>query len=133
MKTISLSQILSFHEKIVLSTGGSSGVKDIKLIESALNRGLATFDGNYLYESLELKIAAITHSLISNHGFVDGNKRVGVSVMLLLLNLNRIEINYSQEELINLGLSVASGVKNEKDIFSWIKNHVIKSSDSLTS
>lgn len=63
--------------------------------------------------------------MVKNHGFVDGNKRIGVSVMLLLLRLNGIKIKYSQNELVNLGLGIADGSIDEKDIKQWIKKHIV--------
>jgi death on curing protein len=123
MESIDIESILIFHKKIVSKTGGSYGVRDLGLIESALNRGIMTFDGRELYECTEIKIAVITHGLIRNHGFVDGNKRIGVAVMILLLKLNNILIRYSQQELIDLGLMVALGKLNENDIFEWIQMH----------
>jgi death-on-curing protein len=123
MELLDVENILLFHKKIVKSTGGSDGVRDLDLIESALNRGLMTFDGKDLYESTEMKISVISHGLISNHGFIDGNKRIGVSVMVLLLKLNNIVISYSQQELIELGLGVAEGNLNENDILAWIETH----------
>jgi death-on-curing protein len=125
MKTISLSDIIIFHEKIVQATGGSDGIRDFGLIESALSSAFVTFDGKDLYEDTEDKISAITFALIKNHCFVDGNKRIGVAVMLLLLNLNNINISYSQEELINLGLEIAGGMIGIKEIKRWINNHKI--------
>ncbi len=125
MKTISLSDIIIFHEKIVKATGGSNGVRDFRLIESALFSAFITFDGKDLYKNTEDKISAITFSLIKNHGFVDGNKRIGVAVMLLLLNLNNINISYSQEELVKLGLEIADGTIEIKEIKKWIINHRI--------
>ena len=118
-----MENIILFHNKIVKQTGGSDGIRDLGLIESALSRGLMTFDGRKLYESLEMKISAITHGLIRNHGFVDGNKRIGVAVMILLLKINNIVIRYTQKELIELGLGVAEGRFNEKDILAWIESH----------
>lgn len=123
MELIDIENILLFHKKIVNETGGSEGVRDIGLIESALNRGLMTFDGKELYESIEMKISVIAHSLISNHGFIDGNKRIGISVMILLLKLNNITIKYSQKELIELGLGVAEGRFSETNILDWIEKH----------
>lgn len=123
MKSVSLEEVLLFHRKIITYTGGSSGIRDKGLIESALNRGLATFDGTELFSSIYEKVAAITFSLVNNHGFVDGNKRVGLSVMLLLLRLNDINIKYTQEELIELGLKVADGSWKEPDIYTWITEH----------
>ena len=125
MNSIEIKDILVFHKKIIQQTGGSDGIRDIGLIESALNRALATFDGYDLYKEIEDKISVITYGLIKNHGFVDGNKRVGVSVMLLLLRLNGINIRYTQDELVKLGLDIAGGSITEKEIKQWIKNHKV--------
>ncbi len=122
MKSIDINSVLIFHKKIVNQTGGSEEIRDLGLIESGLNRGFATFDGIDLYKEIEDKISAVTHGLVKNHGFVDGNKRIGVSVMVLLLKLNNIHIKYSQQELIELGLKVADGSFNEEDIKMWINN-----------
>lgn len=124
MKSLTIEQLIMFHKKITNASGGSHGVKDQGLIDSALNRCNATFDGNDLYPTIIEKIAVTTVSLVKNHGFVDGNKRVGVSVMLILLSLNSIEIKYSQEELINLGLGLASGELNEENVITWIKERI---------
>lgn len=126
MKNLEFNQVITFHKKIILATGGSQGVKDRGLIESALHRGDSSFGGEEFYKTIESKVAAIAHSLISNHGFVDGNKRIGVSVMLILLKLNSVEIQYSQQELIELGLSVASGEIDELQIEKWIQSKKIK-------
>lgn len=126
MVKITVDNILLFHKKIIKETGGSEGIRDIKLIESGLNRAFVTFDGNDLYPETIDKIAIITYSLVKNHGFVDGNKRIGVATMVLLLKLNNIDIEFSQKELIELGLKVADGSLNEKDIQEWIKSHILK-------
>lgn len=76
-----------------------------------------------MYPEIESKISAITYSLINNHGFVDGNKRIGVSVMLLLLRLNNIKIEYKQEELVDLGIKIAENKCKEEDIKKWIESH----------
>ena len=123
MKNIEFEQLVVFHKKIVARTGGCSGVRDAGLLKSALGRGDMTFGGAELYTPDERKIAVITHSLICNHGFVDGNKRIGVAVMNLLCKMNGINLAYTQQELIELGLAVASGKKNEEEIFDWIINH----------
>ncbi|MDD2402706.1 MAG: type II toxin-antitoxin system death-on-curing family toxin, partial [Clostridia bacterium] len=65
---------------------------------------------------------AIMFSLIQNHGFVDGNKRIGIAIMLLLMQMNDMKIKYSQKELVELGLGIADGSIDEKEIKSWIKN-----------
>ncbi|MGL5511897.1 MAG: type II toxin-antitoxin system death-on-curing family toxin [Sporomusa sp.] len=86
-------------------------------------RAYATFGGNDLYETMEAKIAVTVYSLVSNHGFVDGNKRIGIAAMLLLLQLNGYKLQYSQQELIDLGLGLAAGNLDENDIQQWIKTH----------
>lgn len=125
MRFLSIENIILFHEKIVRETGGSSGIRDRGLIESALNRAFMTYDGKDLYLSINEKIAVIAHSLISNHGFIDGNKRIGVAVMVILLKMNNIKIVYTQQELIDLGLKTAEGLMKEKDILNWISKHLI--------
>lgn len=123
MKSISTENVILYHKKIVYATGGSLEIRDVGLIESAINRGIMTFDGKYLYETTIEKVSAITHSLIKNHAFVDGNKRIGVAVMILLLRLNKIEVKYTQQELIQLGLKIAEGRKEITHIVKWIIDH----------
>ena len=117
--------VVLFHEKIIKETGGSYGIRDIDLVESALNRALMTYGGRDLYPTTLEKIAVITHSLIAFHGFVDGNKRIGVAVMILLLKMNNVKIKYTQQEIVELGLKVAEGSWKEKDILDWIKGHIV--------
>ncbi len=112
-----------YHQKIMKVTGGADGVRDQGLLESALGKAEQTFDGEELYSELIRKVSVVIFSLIKNHGFVDGNKRVGVAVMLLLLQLNGYSIQYSQDELVQLGLGTAEGKLNEKDIEEWIIRH----------
>ncbi len=103
---------------------GSLGIRDRGLIESALNRAFTTYDGKYLYPSINEKIAVIAYGLISNHGFVDGNKRIGVAAMVILLKMNNIKVSYTQQELINIGLQTAEGLMKEKDLLKWISEHM---------
>lgn len=125
MKNVEIGDVLIFHRKLIEQTGGSDGIRDLGLIESALNRAYMTFEREDLYKELEDKISAITFSLINNHGFVDGNKRIGIAVMLLLIRLNDIKTEYSQQELISLGLGIADGSIEEREIKYWIKNHIV--------
>ncbi len=126
MKTISLEELLVFHRKIIEKTGGSKGIRDLNLIESALNRAFVTFESKDLYKDVIDKIAAITYGLIQNHGFVDGNKRIGIAVLLFLLKLNELKIRYSQEELFKLGLGIADGLITEENLRNWIRHHEIR-------
>ena len=123
MITLTKDELLQLHTKVIKASGGSDGVRDINLINSALDRHKTTFGGIDLYDNIEKKIAATTHSLITNHGFIDGNKRIGVIALDVLSKLNHINLNYTQKDLIDLGLGVAEGKLNDEDIYNWIIKH----------
>lgn len=120
MIKIDKEKVLLLHQLIAQETGGSVGVRDIGLLESALNNAYATFDGEELYKSKEEKAASLGFSLISNHAFVDGNKRIGVYVMLTFLEAEGIKMNCNNADVVNLGLSVASGKMKYGEILNWI-------------
>lgn len=126
MKNITLEQLIQYHGKIVKATGGSDGIRDRGLLDSALKKAKVTFDGQELYEGVIKKISVIGHALIKNHGFVDGNKRIGVATILLLLRINQISIRYEQDELIELGLKTAEGIFKEEHIEQWIEGHRVR-------
>ena len=111
------------HQLMAEATGGSVGVRDEGLLDSAIEGAFATFDGVELYQTKEEKAAHLGYSLISNHAFVDGNKRIGVYVMLSFLELNGIHIESSDEDIVAMGLGVADGSMNQDDILSWIMEH----------
>lgn len=116
-------QILAVHSRMIEMTGGVDGVRDNSLLDSALNAPFQTFDGKELYPALLSKAAVMCRSIISNHPFVDGNKRTGIHVTLIFLELNGIELQYSQNELIELGFGVASGRLSSDDILKWLIKH----------
>lgn len=116
MKNLTLNEIIYINNLTIRKHGGSPGIKNQSLLESSLNSGLATFDGEDLYQTLEDKISMISYSFIKNHGFNDGNKRVGCIVLLTLCHKNNIPIKPSQQELIDLGLGVASGTLGKDEI-----------------
>lgn len=89
-------------------------------MESALNNAYSTFGGEELYKSKEEKAASLGFSLISNRAFVDGNKRIGVYVMLTFLEAEGISIDCSNDDVVELGLSVASGTMKYEHILAWI-------------
>ena len=125
MILLTVEEILSLHEKLIDKTGGSQGVRDMGLLESAVYSAETSFEDTELYQSVEEKAARLMFALTSNHAFVDGNKRIGVFVMLMSLDLNGINLKFSQKELIELGLSVADGTWNYERILHWIKKHEI--------
>ena len=125
MIKFSKEKILLLHQVMAEATGGDVGVRDDALLESAIENIYATFDGIELYPSKEEKAARLGYSLISNHAFVDGNKRIGMYIMISLLELNGIKIDANNDDVVNLGLSVASGNANYDDILNWINEHKI--------
>ncbi|WP_337961242.1 type II toxin-antitoxin system death-on-curing family toxin [Caloramator sp. mosi_1] len=127
MKYIEISFILKMYMKMVEATGGTYGIRSIELLESAIENSKITFEGIELYPTVEEKCANICYSIINNHPFVDGNKRMGIYIMLVLLEYNNVYIEYTQEELVKLGLDIACGSLRQKDIVNWIKNTKIAS------
>ncbi len=125
MIKFSKEKILLLHQIMAEETGGDVGVRDDALLESAIENVYATFDGVELYPSKEEKAARLGYSLISNHAFVDGNKRIGMYIMLSFLELNGIKINATNDDVVSLGLSVADGSGGYDDVLSWIKKHEI--------
>lgn len=120
MIRLSTEQVLAVHKMMIEKTGGSEGVRDIGLLESALNSPFQTFDGKEVYPSLIHKAAALCRGIVSNHPFLDGNKRTGVHTMLIFLEINGAHLCYTQNDLIELGLKVASGNLDGSGIFDWL-------------
>ncbi len=109
------------HQLIAEETGGSIGVRDEGFLQSALESAFATFDGKDLYPSKEEKAARIAYSLVSNHALIDGNKRIGMHVMLTFLELNGIRLQCTDEDIVAAGLGVASGAMRYEDLLAWIR------------
>lgn len=120
MITLSKEQVKRLHAKMLEATGGSDGIRSESLLESALSSPFQTFDGTELYPSAVTKIARIVYSLVCSHPFVDGNKRVGTYVMLVLLELNRIETDFSNSDIIRIGLELADGKMSYKQLLDLI-------------
>lgn len=95
------------------------------LLESAVYSAQSGFGDSEAYPSVEEKAARLLYSLVSNHAFVDGNKRIGVFVMLMTLKLNGVAMEYGQSELVDLGLTVADGTVGYEVILDWINTHKI--------
>ena len=116
-------QVIKLHSSLISKTGGMDGVRDENLLDSALKSPFQTFGGKELYPGIFDKASQLCYSLVENHPFADGNKRIGVHLTLLFLKLNNENIEYSQAELIDFGLSIASGKMNKDDIKVWLLNH----------
>lgn len=123
MILLTVDEIILLHEKLLAATGGTPGLRDRGLLESAVYSTYAGFGDVEQYPTVEEKAARVAFALVSNHAFVDGNKRVGVLAMLMILTLNGILLHYTQAELIKLGLDAASGRAKYKEILGWIAEH----------
>ncbi len=113
-------KVLFLHKLITEETGGDTNLRDIRLLDSALESAFQTFDGNELYPTKEEKGARIGYALISNHAFVDGNKRIGMYVLLTFLETNGIRISPAVDDVARVGLAVAAGEMNYDDLLNWI-------------
>lgn len=123
MKKLKLDQIIKLHEMLLKETGGIPGLRDVSLLESAINSPFQTFDKVSLYPTLERKAARLGYGIVKNHPFLDGNKRIGLLAMLTFLEINGIELQYTDKELIKIGLALADGTFSEKQLLTWISFH----------
>lgn len=120
---LTLEQVLAIHHDQIERYSGSHGIRDLKLLESAIHRPQSSFMGEDLYNSIFDKASALMHSILMNHPFLDGNKRTATVSTAAFLHLNGLEIKCSQKELINLALSVETKEKNLEQISVWLKDH----------
>jgi death-on-curing protein len=123
MIKFSKDKVLMLHQLIAQETGGSIGVRDEGLLESALEVAFSSFGGEEFYPSKEEKGARLGYNLISNHAFVDGNKRIGMYVMLTFLEVNGIHMDCTNDEVSTVGLAVASGEMDYDQLLDWVRNH----------
>ncbi len=123
MKTLTKAQVLMLHEKLVNETGGSPGLRDEGLLESALASPFQEFATFSPYPTIQQKAARLGFSLVMNHPFIDGNKRIGAHAMLTLLALNGIEIACTQKELADTILNVAAGNIGYDGLLQWLLDH----------
>ena len=120
---ISIKEIVAIHEILIDHFGGLQGIRDKDSLEAALNRPLQTFDNKELYPSILEKVAALLESLIKNHPFHDGNKRIGYTVSRLILLNNGMDIKASEIEKYDFIISIAENKLDYRHILDWLKNH----------
>ena len=123
MIILSKEQVLKLHANLIKATGGSNGIRDEGMLDLALNNPFQSFGGKELYPSIQAKAARLCFGLVRNHAMLDGNKRLGTHVMLVFLALNGYELYYSQKELSDVILALASSDIDEKEILQWIIEH----------
>ncbi len=125
MTILSKEDIILLHSALVETTGGSDGIRDEALLDSAVQTPFQTFDNNEIYPTVMQKAARLCFGLVKDHAFVDGNKRIGAHAMLVFLALNGIEIECGQGELSEMILSVASGNTDAEGIEKWLLEHLM--------
>ncbi|SNJ58920.1 type II toxin-antitoxin system death-on-curing family toxin [Streptococcus pneumoniae] len=123
MKRLTTEQVLALHRQLIVASGGMDGIRDKGLVESSLSNVFDTYFEVEQYLTIEEKEARLCYSLIKNHAFLDGNKRIGIFVMLVLLEINDIVLDCTDEELVHLGLGVATSKLTYEDILDFVKNH----------
>jgi death-on-curing protein len=123
MIKFSREKVLLLHQLITEETGGDAGVRDFGLLDSALENIYQTFDGRELYPTKQEKGARLGYTLISNHAFVDGNKRSGIYVMLAFLEMNGIPLCCTDDEIVTIGLGLADGTMGYEDLLRWVRDH----------
>lgn len=123
MIKFSKEKILLLHGLIAQETGGGIGVRDEGLLESALESAFSGFGGVEFYPTKEEKGARLGYNLISNHAFVDGNKRIGMYVMLTFLEVNGIHMDCTNNDVARAGLAVASGEMDYEALLEWVREH----------
>ena len=123
MKKLSKKQVLMLHTQLIQQTGGSDGVRDYNLLDSALENPFQSFGGEELYPTIQAKAARLGYGLIKNHCMIDGNKRIGTHAMLVFLVLNGIELKYTQKELYETILDIAAGKIEYEDLLQWVLDH----------
>lgn len=120
---LSLREVLILHERVAAISGGGVGVRDLGLLESAIAQPRQSFDGKDLYPSIVEKAVALGFSLISNHPFVDGNKRVGHAALEVFLLLNGYQLDASVDEQERVILAIAAGAMTREELTRWVEEN----------
>ena len=123
MIKLSKEKVLLLHQLIAEATGGSIGLRDEGLLEAALESAYAGFGDVEFFPTKEEKGAKLGYELISNHAFVDGNKRIGIYAMMTFLEINGIPLKCSNDEIVRVGLAVADGTMSYEQLLAWIHEH----------
>lgn len=120
---ITKERAVRLHERMAAATGGSVGLRENGLLESALETAFGSFGGVDFYPTLEEKGARLGHSLVANHPFVDGNKRIGLYIMFIFLSVNGYDLSCTNDEVVELGLSLADGSMGHSGLVEWLRRH----------
>lgn len=116
-------QLIYLHSEIIKATGGLDGIRDKKILLSALQAPMQTYDSQELFPSIFEKAARLACGLTQFHPFIDGNKRIGAHAMLVILELNGLHVTYTQKELSDIFLQIASGKSGYEELRDWLRTH----------
>lgn len=125
MRYLDLAEVREAHRRVVAQSGGSPGVRDAGAVESAVAQPSMTFGGQELYPALVEKAAALGYSLVNNHPFVDGNKRIGHAAMEVFVRLNGFRISAPVDEQEEFVLRLASGAVSRDELVEWLHAHLV--------
>ena len=125
MRYLTLAEVLALHRLVVEQTGGSAAVRDLGALESAVAQPRMTFEGHDLYATVAEKAVALCFSIVQNHPFLDGNKRVGHAAMETFLVLNGHEVRASVDESEQIIVELASGKCSRERLLRWLKEHLV--------
>lgn len=123
MKYLTVKDVLLLHELQIKAYGGSHGLRDLSLLESAVGRVQASFDGKELYETIFLKGAALVHSLLLNHQFVDGNKRTAMFSVMTFFEMNGYKFIAEQKEIVKCALWIENKKPSIEEIADWLEQN----------
>ena len=124
MIKLTLEQVSELHNDIITQSGGTKGIRDINLVDSAINAPFRTFSGRELYPTFEEKATRLAFGLTMNHAFFDGNKRIGAGVLGLFLEINNVDLIATDQDIINTFLDLASEKIDYDMFFDWVKKHI---------
>jgi death on curing protein len=124
MRFLSLAELIELHHRIIKQSGGADGIRDLGLAESALAQPQLSFGGTELYPTLAEKSAALCFSLVMNHPFVDGNKRIGHAAMETFLVMNGFELDADVDDSESVILRLAAGDLGRTPFTQWVVEHV---------
>jgi death-on-curing protein len=126
MNYLTAEQVLFIHARLIAETGGAHGVRDLGLLQSAVMRPQAAFDGQDLYADLFTKAAALLDSLVGNHAFVDGNKRTAITAAGLYLRLNGYQLTADNQALVDFTIQCAQRSISLEQMAAWLESHAFK-------
>ena len=123
MKRLTQEIIVAIHGELISQSGGLDGIRDSNMLDASINSPFHTFDGQYLYPTLQAMASHLAFSLIKNHPFLDGNKRIGILAMLVFLDINGLPVTCTNDELVDIGLGLADSSIAETELIEWIISH----------